>query len=662
MKSTIVGLAMALISIVPAWADRAYSVTSPDGQLSVSVTVGKQVKYSVSRAGQRLISPSTIALRLKDGRTLGEGSKLKGAKRLKHKGNIKALFYKKANVADDYNELLLTFGDGFAIQWRAYDEGVAYRFELKQPRAVQVKSEVAQFAFAQDWEALTPYVKDKGDFTQQFSNSFENTNTHGRLSALSKDKLIFLPILVKAGDGVKISVTESDLDGYPGMYLNDEHGNTTLRGVFAPMPDKVEQGGYNNLELLVKSAKDYIAEVKPGQRLPWRIISVSAHDKDLLANDMVYRLAEPSKVAATDWIKPGKVAWDWWNDWGLYHVPFKAGINTQTYKYYIDFAARYGIEYVLLDEGWAVNKQADLFQIVPEIDLQEIIRHADKQGVGIILWAGCYAFDRDMERVCKTYSEMGVKGFKIDFLNRDDAQMVDFASRAAAMCAKYHLLVDFHGTYKPTGLNRTYPNVLNFEGVAGLEQNKWSTIETYDQVQYDTEIPFTRMLAGQMDYTQGAMLNGTKATYHRSNSQPMSQGTRCHQLGEYIVFFSPLNMLCDSPTHYLAEAECTDFIASVPVVWDETLPLDSRVGQYVTVARRSGNTWYVGGITNWQPRDLTLDLSAIKAGGRSAEIFIDGVNAEKYAQDYAKEEVTIPADGQLKVHLAPGGGFAMKIK
>ena len=267
-----------------------------------------------------------------------------------------------------------------------------------------------------------------------------------------------------------------------------------------------------------------------------------------------------------------------------------------------------------------------------------------------------------MERVCKTYSEMGVKGFKIDFLNRDDAQMVDFASRAAAKCDKYHFLVDFHGTYKPTGLNRTYPNVLNLEGVAGLEQNKWSTIETYDQVQYDTEIPFTRMLAGQMDYTQGAMLNGTKATYHRSNSQPMSQGTRCHQLGEYIVFFSPLNMLCDSPTHYLAESECTDFIASVPVVWDETLPLDSRVGQYVTVARRSGNTWYVGGITNWQPRDLTLDLSAIKAGGRSAEIFIDGVNAEKYAQDYAKEEVTIPADGQLKVHLAPGGGFAMKIK
>ena len=337
------------------------------------------------------------------------------------------------------------------------------------------------------------------------------------------------------------------------------------------------------------------------------------------------------------------------------------GVNTETYKAYIDFASKHGIEYVIMDEGWAVNKKADLFQIVPEIDLEAIISYATSKNVGIILWAGYYACDRDMERVCQHFSKMGVKGFKVDFMDRDDAKMVNFHKRAAEMCAKYHLLLDFHGSYKPTGINRTYPNVLNFEGVAGLEQNKWSTMETYNQVQYDTELPFLRMLAGQMDYTQGAMLNSTPKSFHTSWSEPMSQGTRCHQLGQYIVFFSPLNMLCDSPTHYEKEAECTAFIASVPVTWDETVPLDSKVGEYVVTARRKGNTWYVGGINNWTARTLTLRLPFLGKGEHQAEIFTDGPNSKKFAQDYLKKTCTIK-DGQLIVTMAPGGGFALTIR
>lgn len=655
-------LLLTVFCIMPVWADKNFKVLSPNGILKVNVSVGTEIRYSVMHNGQILITPSAISMSLVGGKNFGVNSKLKDAKITSNKGKIATICYKKDLVLDNYNELTLHFKEGFNLFFRVYDEGLAYRFVSTGKKDFKVEGEQATFNFAKDWYALVPNVHKDGTLEQQFSNSFENTNTHGKLSALDKNKISFLPILVEADGGVKISVTEADLENYPGMFLRNIKGNTSLSGVFAPYPKTEKMGsGHNNLEEQVTSFNNYLTIAKAKAKFPWCVISVSADDKELLNNDMVYCLAAPSRMENTAWIKPGKVAWDWWNDWGIYNVPFKAGVNTQTYKAYIDFASKKGIEYVILDEGWAVNKVADLFQIVPEIDLPEIIRYAKEKNVGIILWAGCYAFDRDMEHVCRHYAEMGVKGFKIDFMNRDDAKMVDFHYRAAAMCAKYHLLVDFHGTYKPTGLNRTYPNVLNFEGIAGLEQNKWSTMETYDQVQFDTEIPFTRMIAGQMDYTQGAMLNGTKKTYHCCYSEPMSQGTRCHQLGEYVVFFSPLNMLCDSPTHYEKEGECADFIASIPTTWTETLPLDSKVGEYITIARCKGNQWYVGGITNWTARDLTLDLSFLGHGSHKAEAFYDGPNSELFAQDYMKQEISIPSDGKLKIHMAAGGGFALKI-
>ena len=296
---------------------------------------------------------------------------------------------------------------------------------------------------------------------------------------------------------------------------------------------------------------------------------------------------------------------------------------------------------------------------MPGIDIKAIVDYGKAKGVGVILWAGYYPFDKDMERVCKHYSEMGVKGFKVDFINSDDARIVDFHYRAAEMTAKYHLLIDFHGTYKPTGLNRTYPNVINFEGVNGQEQTKWCTIKEYNQPLYDVTVPFARMLAGPMDYTQGAMINGTQTTYAPNTARPMSQGTRTHQLAQYVVFLSPLNMLCDSPTHYNQEEECTRFIVSVPTVWDETIPLKSEIGEYVAVARRKDGKWFVGALTNWTARDLTLDLSPLNIAGRQADAFYDGINADRSAEDYKRCQITIPEDGKLKVHLAPGGGFVM---
>ncbi|MCO6025677.1 glycoside hydrolase family 97 protein [Prevotella cerevisiae] len=637
---------------------KSFLLLSPDKSIAVNVNIDKTISYAVSVDKIPVLSPSTISMATTNG-NFGKNSKLKSSAITSHQGTIKAFAYKKDLVEDHYNELALTFKENFQLIFRAYNEGIAYRFVALKKGTFDVKGEQAEFRFPKDWNAFVPYTNSEGTLEQQTDNSFENTYTHARLSQLNPSHLAFIPVIIEADKGIKIGVSEADLENYPGMFVINDRQDTTLKGYFAGYPKTIEQGGHNNLQELVKSREDYLVRCKGQTRFPWRVLCISHQDKDLMNNDMVYCLASPSRLKDTSWIHPGKVAWDWWNDWGLYNVPFKSGVNTATYKAYIDFAAKNKIEYVILDEGWAVNGKADLMQIVPEINLSEIISYGKQKGVGIILWAGYYAFDRDMEEVCKHYSEMGVKGFKIDFFNRDDAACVNFHYRAAAMAAKYHLMLDFHGTYKPTGLNRTYPNVLNFEGVAGQEQDKWSTIKKYNQVNYDVILPYARQLQGQMDYTQGAMRNGTKETFYPSNSNPMSQGTRCHQLAEYVVFFSPLNMLCDSPTHYEKEQESTDFIAGIPTTWDKTLPLTGKIGEYAAVARCKDNNWYVGAINNWTARDLTLNLPFL--AGRTATVFQDGANADRFAEDYVKKEITIPADGVLKIHLAPGGGYAMKI-
>ena len=637
-----------------------FTVVSPNGRLKADVAVNRTITYQLTYNGLRLLAPSEISMAVGNGKQWGVGSRLKTAKTATRNTAINAINYKKTVVKDHCNELTLEF-DGFSIVFRAYDEGVAYRFVSGSRRSVKIMGEQADMNYPSDMSAIVPYARPKGDANNLMHTSFENSYTEASISQLNAEKLVFLPYIVKMGNGVKVVVAESDVENYPGMFVRKSEKTNGFNAVFARYPKVIKQGGHHNLEQLVTSTEDYIAVAKPRQEFPWRILCVSSDDKDILDNDMVFRLASPSRLADASWVKPGKVAWDWWNSWGLYKVPFKAGINTETYKYYIDFAARHGIEYVILDEGWAVNNKADLFQVVPEIDLKGLVDYGKQKRVGIILWAGYKAFDKDMERVCEKYSEMGVKGYKVDFINRNDAMAMNFLYKAAEVCAKHKQLLDFHGICAPAGLTRTWPNVLNFEGVYGQEQDRWATIDKYDQPRYDVTVPFIRNLAGPMDYTQGAMLNGTKKTYRPSSIEPMSQGTRCHQLAEYVVFISPLNMLCDSPTHYDEETECTDFIAKIPTVWDETVPLKSEVGEYVAVARRAGNKWYVGALTNWTPRDLTLDLTPLNVAGKLATVFKDGVNAEKFAQDYDKTTLTVPADGKLMVHLASGGGVAMEI-
>lgn len=658
MRKTLLLLAATVACTFSVQAQKTYTLASPDGRLQTTVAAGDALTYAVTFDGRTILDASPLSLTLDNGTTWGADPRVAGVTRTSADKTIASPFYRADSIRDHYNALTLRMKGDWSVEFRAYDNGVAYRFVSRAKKPFNIVSEQAEFRFPADLEATVPYVArgKEGDFDDQFYNSFENTYTTARLSELNPGRLMFLPLVVDAGDGVKVCITETDLENYPGLYLtNAGAAKNGLKGVFAPYPEKQEQGGHNRLQMLVRERKDHIAKVDTPRAFPWRMAIVGS-DTDLAASNLSYLLAAPSRLDDIAWIKPGKVAWEWWNDWNLSGVDFRAGVNTETYKYYIDFAASEGIEYVILDEGWAVNKQADLMQVVPAIDLQEIVDYGRQKGVGIILWAGYWAFDRDLERVCKHYSEMGVKGFKVDFMDRDDQQMTAFNYRAAETAAKYKLLLDLHGTHKPAGLNRTWPNVLNFEGVHGLEQMKWQP-PTVDQMKYDATIPFIRQAAGPMDYTQGAMRNAIKKNYHPCNSEPMSQGTRCHQLALYVVLDSPLNMLCDSPTAYLHEKESADFIAAIPTVWDETRILDGRMGEYILTARRKGTTWYIGGITDWTSRDVEVDLSFL-GGAYDAVLFRDGVNADRRASDYKRETLRVDASEPLKLHLAPGGGFA----
>jgi alpha-glucosidase len=637
---------------------------SPDGKITVNINVAENITWSITHDNTAVLVASPISISLANGKVWGEKPKLKKKDLKSVNQTIATPLYRKSEIADVYNELTLSFSDNYGLVFRVYNQGAAYRFTTVEKQEIRVTNEQVTLNFPQDYTAIAAYVKTNEEsptIERQFYNSFENFYEQKPVSQLSDKRLIFLPVAVELPDGKKLCMTEADLEDYPGLYLLNRQSNGSLAGVFAPCPKATKQGGHNLLQQEVTECEPYIAQSAGARNFPWRVFAIAADDKELLDNDLVYSLASPSRIADYSWVKPGKVAWDWWNDWNLYGVDFRAGINNETYKYYIDFAAKQGIPYVLIDEGWAVNLQADLLQVVPEINVKELVDYAAGKGVDIILWAGYWAMDRDMENVCRHYSEMGVKGFKVDFMDRDDQYMVGFYYRCAAMAAKYKLLVDYHGAYKPTGLQRTYPNVINFEGVQGMEQLKWSPPST-DMVTYDVIMPFIRMLAGPIDYTQGAMRNAIRYNYHPVYSEAMSQGTRCRQLAEYVVFESPLNMLCDSPSNYEHEPECTDFITQTPSVWDKTIPLAAKMGEYISIARQKDGVWYIGGLTNWDARDISLDLSFLGDGDYSLDLFRDGINADRAARDYKREVIDLAAGKRIiHIHLMPGGGFAGKI-
>ena len=636
--------------------EKKYVLSSPDGTLKVEISAGNELAYQVMHGNDTILSHSNIGLVLENGTIVGKTPRITGERRRKIKDNIESPFYRFKEFVATGNELDLKLKGGFGIIFRAYNEGVAYRFYTTQSSDIIIKEEQAEFNFKEDYTAYFPYTtNDKKPMAMAYQNVYD-------ITPLSKaqPKLAFLPVTVDCGS-VKLTLLESDLEAYPGVFVQSQQGKYGLKGVFAPYPAKTDFYPWRKQEYVTETT-DFISRSRGSRSYPWRVLAITEKDTDMPVNNLVYALASPNRIGDTSWIKTGKVAWDWWNDWNLKGVPFKAGINMDTYKYYIDFASRNGLEFIVLDEGWYDPKSGDMLTVIPELDLTELIAYGKSKGVEIVLWTVFNVLDSQLEAACKKYADMGIKGFKVDFLDRDDQTAVEMVYRIAEMTARYKLTLDLHGIYKPTGINRTYPHIINFESVFGMEEVKWTDIKN-NMPLYDVTFPYIRMMAGPVDYTPGAMRNATKADWRAMYYTPASMGTRCHQLAAYIVHDSPFTMLCDAPTNYLNEQECVDFIASLPVEVDSTFIASGELGKYIVTVRKKDVNWYIGGMTNWDERDVQLDFSFLPEGmSYTAVLFKDGVNANKQAEDYRKETIRIDKDSRLTLHLASGGGFAMKLE
>ncbi len=627
-----------------------HELHSPDNKILITIRVDERISYDVRVKGNPVIENSTLSLDV-DHQKLGINAKPYLFKNNSVDRTIDApVKVKFAKIREHYNELKISFTN-YAVTFRAYNEGVAYRFETILPQAeIKVFGEEAVFNFAGNYKVY--YPKEDSFFSHN-----EREFIQLPMNQIAAESLASLPAVVSAPDGVKFVIAESDVDDYPGLWLHG-NSNNSLTARFPPVALKETATDRNHdRDIRVTEAAEYIAVTKGTRTFPWRIIGVATNDGELITNEMVYLLAKPSEVKDTSWIKPGKVAWDWYNANNIYGVDFKSGIDTRTYKYYIDFASKYGIEYIILDEGW--YKLGNVLEVVPAINVDELVAYGKQKNVGIILWMVWKTLDDQFMPAMEQFEKWGVKGLKVDFMQRDDQQVINFYHKLCREAAKRKMLVDYHGGIRPATMIRTWPNLINTEGVRGLEQNKWSK---YANPEHNVTLPFTRMFLGPMDYTPGAMVNsGNERNFSAIFERPMSLGTRCHQLAMYVVYESPLQMLADSPSHYLKEPEVMEFLGPVPTVWDETRVLGVQIGDYLVVARRNGRDWYIGAMTDWTARDVDIDLSFLPAGSFRMASYADGVNADRYGSDYKKSMQSVDKSSKLKVHLMGGGGWAARL-
>jgi alpha-glucosidase len=627
-----------------------YDLRSPDKRIEVRIRTAQGIRYDVVLNGRAIMQDSALSLDV-DHQVLGREVKVSGSKASHHDQVIEPVVRQKfAKIRDNYNELRLDFDGNFAVTFRAYDYGVAYRFETALPAdQVKVYGEEANFRFPANF---TVYYPQEDSF---FSHN-ERKYLPQQLLAINSAFLATLPAVVDVGEGAKLAIAESDVEEYPGLWLHGT-GGMGLDATFPPYPLKEELRKDRDFQVI--EAADYIAITTGKRTYPWRVLGIVDRDPELLTNPLVYLLEKPSQVQDTSWIKPGKVAWDWWNDNNIYGVDvnFKAGINTQTYKYYIDFASKYGIPYIILDEGW--YKLGNVLEVVPEINMEELITYANQKNVGVILWVVWKTLDDQLIPALDQFQKWGVKGIKVDFMQRSDELLINYYHKVSRETAKRHLLVDFHGDQKPATMTRTWPNLISTEGVRGMEWDKWSAEA---EPLHNVTLPFTRMFLGPMDYTPGAMLNATKTTFAPIMHRPMALGTRCQQLAMYVVYESPLQMLADSPSNYLREPEAMEFLAAVPTTWDDSKALDGKIAEYVVIARRNGSDWYVGAMTNWTPRDVNLDFSFLPEGNFQMTAYQDGENADRYAGDYKLVKMPVTRSTKLQIKLASGGGWAARIQ
>jgi alpha-glucosidase len=624
-----------------------YKLLSPDQKIAITVAISDKITWSINYAGENLLQPSAIALLLNNKVQPGINPVLVKQQQKMYNENINAtIAVKSKQINNHFNELKLDFKGGYSLYFRAYNDGVAYRFETNlKESVVEVLGETADFNFNKNNRVFWPQEENK-DFLSHFESLYKDTV----LSAFSNSQHAALPMLLFSSNGTKMLVSESDLYDYPNLFLFGTNNNRLTAGFPKVIAESLP---VRDRGIKITKLANYQAKTTGQRKYPWRSIAICKEDKDLLINNLTYKLATPSVLTDTDWIKPGTVAWDWWNDNNIYGVNFKAGINTETYKYYIDFAAKFGLAYIMLDEGWT-RTTTDLLNPAKTIDIEEIINYGKSKGVGVWLWTLWEPLDKDMDKILAQYAKWGAKGIKVDFMARAEQYMVNFYERTAATAAKYKLMVDLHGAYKPVGLNRKYPNVLTYEGVRGAENNKWSTEITPT---HNLTLPFIRMAVGPMDYTPGAMINATKKNFSVVYSAPMTMGTRAHQVAMYVLYESPLQMLADNPSNYLKDSLCTSFMARIPTVWDKTIALEGKIGEYAVIARKNGNKWYLAGMTDWNARTFKTALTFLDGKKYKMEVLSDGINASRHAADYKLTTTTVSAADTIEINMEKGGGW-----
>lgn len=634
-------VAMLMVCGMVQAAPKSYKLLSPDGSIRVEVKLGHEISYSIYSGENLLLDNCNLVLELSN-ETLGINPKVKKVKTSTIDETVqREIAIKNAEVRNHCNILSLTMDGDYGVEFRAYDKGVAYRFVLNKKAAeVEIMNEEFAINFPEDYKA---HISRTGGFKTSYENPYTHTTTK---QYNYREEMTYLPILLEATSGEKILISEANLIDYPAMFLRST-GNNGMTSLFPKCPLEVEDEGDRSQRILKEA--NYIAKTQGTRALPWRMFVIAKQDKDLIDQELVFNLSDPNEIGDSSWVRPGKVAWDWWNHWQIWGVDFRAGINFETYKYIIDFASKYGIEYIIMDEGWARNTR-DPFNSNPDINLPELIKYGKSKNVDIILWLTWLTTEKNFS-LFEKFADWGIAGVKIDFMDRSDQWMVNFYERVAKEAAKHKLMVDFHGSFKPAGLERRYPNVISYEGVRGLEQAGGCRPDN------SIYLPFIRNAVGPMDFTPGSMFSAQPNDNRSTFSNAMGSGTRAYQMALYVVFESAIQMLSDTPTRYMQEHECTKYIASVPVTWDETKVLDAKVGEYVVVARRKADKWFVGAITNQNGRELEIKLDFLKDGQHKLTAFADGINADRQAMDYKKTTSDVNSQSTLKLKLVQNGGW-----
>lgn len=645
MKRTLLLLCMFLI--VQQTYSQTFEIKSPNGNIRLTVLINGGISWSASLNENVIIKEAKIGMDFSSGQDFGTNSQVKGHTVKKFSSMIyPAIPHKDAAIKDEFSRLTLTFKGKYQLEFRAYNDGVAYQFADEGKSDRNVMAEKMLLTFPVGAKSFFP-KEDK-----MYSHN-ERLYLNKSLSEISSDEFCSLPVVFTT-DNAKVLFTETALHNYPGMFIKG-NGNTTMDAIFPKyvleVIDDKKQPDRN--QTITKEA-DYIAKVSGNRAYPWRVFMISDDDRTFVESNLTFQLSKPQVIKNTEWIKPGKVAWDWYNANNIYGVDFTSGLNTATYKYYIDFASSFKIEYVILDEGWT-KSTTEILDFNANIDVHELIRYGKEKNVEIILWTLWKPLDANLVQILETYKSWGAKGIKVDFMQRNDQYMVNSYEKIAKECARLELLVDFHGAFKPSGLRRAYPNVINYEGVKGSENNKWSKDITPE---HNVTIPFIRMAAGPMDYTPGAMSNRQDVNFAISHERPMSLGTRAHQVAMYVVYEAPLQMLCESPSRYYKEQETVEFIVQIPTIWDETIVLHGAIGEYIAVARRKGDKWYIGAMTNSTPRKLKFDLAFLKEGDFKMEVFKDGINADRFAEDYKIDMIEVNQNSKITAEMSSGGGWA----